>query len=406
MRWRIGLVRQTWRWFGVNDTIRLPDIRQAGAAGVVTALHHLPAGHDWTLDQIQLRQSEIAAGSNGTLSWDVVESLPVSDVIKTKGNEYRAHIAAYLKSLEALGEAEINTICYNFMPVLDWTRTHLRWSLPNGGRAMRFDLTSFVAFDCFLLERVGAADDFDAAMFEAAKRLFATMSDPEKKALQHAVTSGLPGAAESWSLDELREALTNYRAISADQLRQNHIDFLSEIVPTAEKLGLRLCCHPDDPPFSLLGLPRTMSSADDYAHILDTVDSPSAGMTFCSGSLGAGVQNDCVEIARRFGPKIHFIHLRNISRDHETNPCSFFEDEHLGGQVDLVGVIEALLAEEDRRRREGREDAEIPMRPDHGQEILCDLSAGAQPGYPAIGRLKGLAEIRGVIAGLERRVTA
>ena len=399
-------MRQTWRWFGESDTICLPDIRQAGAVGVVTALYHLPAGHDWTLDQIQKRQSEIAAGSNGALSWDVVESLPVSEVIKTKGKDYRAHIGAYLKSLEALGEADINTICYNFMPVLDWTRTHLRWGLPNGGRAMRFDLTSFVAFDCFLLERAGAADDIDATTFEAAKRLFSAMSDPEKRALQHAVTSGLPGAVESWSLRELREALTNYRAINADQLRQNHIDFLSEIVPTAEKLGLRLCCHPDDPPFSLLGLPRTMSSADDYSHILNTVDSPSAGMTFCSGSLGAGVHNNCVEIVRHFGSKIHFIHLRNVSRDHETKPCSFFEDEHLGGQIDMVGVIEALLAEEDRRRREGREDAEIPMRPDHGQEILCDLSACAQPGYPAIGRLKGLAEIRGVIAGLERRIVA
>lgn len=399
-------MRQTWRWFGENDTVSLLDIRQAGAAGVVTALHYLPAGHDWTLEQIQQRQSKIATGSNGALSWDVVESLPVSEVIKTKGKEYRAHIEAYLKSLEAIGEAEINTICYNFMPVLDWTRTHLRWGLPNGGRAMRFDLTSFATFDCFLLERAGAADDFDAATFEAAKGLFATMSEPEKKALQHSVTSGLPGAVESWSLDELREALADYRATSADQLRQNHIDFLSEVVPTVEKLGLRLCCHPDDPPFSLLGLPRTMSSADDYALILDTVDSPSVGMTFCSGSLGAGFQNDCVEIARRFGPKIHFIHLRNVSRDQETKPCSFFEDEHLGGQVDMVGVIEALLAEETRRSEKGREDAQIPMRPDHGQEILCDLSAGAQPGYPAIGRLKGLAEIRGVIAGLERRHTS
>ena len=393
-------MRQTWRWFGSHDQVSLPDIRQAGAEGIVTALHHLPAGVVWTGDEIRKRQDEIKAGSGGALTWDVAESLPVSEVLKTKGAGYRDHIQAYLTSMEALAEAGVHTICYNFMPVLDWTRTHLRWGLANGGTAMRFDLASFVAFDCFLLKRDGAADAFAPAVVAAAKQAFAEMSDAEKLALQQAVTAGLPGAVESWSIDELRAALATYDGLGADQLRQNHIDFLSEVVPSAERLGLRLCCHPDDPPFSLLGLPRTMSSGADYAHVLDAVDSPAAGMTFCTGSLGAGFANDCVEIAQRFGPKIHFVHLRNVTRDSETSPCSFFEDEHLGGQVDMVGVIRALLAEEDRRRAEGRSDAEIPMRPDHGQEILSDIGAGAQPGYPAVGRLKGLAEIRGVAAGL------
>lgn len=397
-------MRQTWRWFGEHDTIGLPDIRQAGASGIVTALHHLPAGEVWTLDEIRQRQSLIAAGSNGALTWDVAESLPVSETIKTKAGDCRAHIQAYLASMEALAEAGIATICYNFMPVLDWTRTHLRWELPNGGTAMRFDLASFAAFDCFILERHGAAEGYEAATLDAARQAFAAMSDADKQALQHAVTSGLPGTFDSWSLEELRDAIASYSQLSADGLRQNHIDFLSEVIPTAERFGLRLCCHPDDPPFSLLGLPRTMSSSDDYGAVLDVVDSPSAGMTFCTGSLGASPYNDCVEIARRFGPKIHFAHLRNVSRDTETRPCSFFEDEHLAGQVDMVGVIDALLAEEVRRHHEGRADAQIPMRPDHGQEILSDLSAAkGQPGYPAVGRLKGLAEIRGVVAGLERR---
>ncbi|MEP1933786.1 MAG: mannonate dehydratase [Paracoccaceae bacterium] len=397
-------MRQTWRWFGEHDAVGLSDIRQAGADGVVTALHHVPPGHAWTAQEIGLRQSQIARGSNGALTWDVVESLPVSEAIKTKSRNCSAHTQSYLASMEALADAGIATICYNFMPILDWTRTHLRWRLPNGGTAMRFDLSSFVAFDCFILERHGAADDYDADNLAVARQVMAEMTDPEKLALQQAVTAGLPGAAESWTLDELREALHSYSQLSSEVLRQNHIDFLSEVVPTAERLGLRLCCHPDDPPFSLLGLPRTMSSGDDYAAVLDVVDSPSAGMTFCSGSLGASPDNDCAEIARHFGPKIHFAHLRNVTCEDETIPCSFFEDEHLAGQVDMVGVIDALLCEEKRRRDVGREDAVIPMRPDHGQEILSDLSVDGQPGYPAVGRLKGLAEIRGVVAGLERQV--
>ena len=396
--WRV--LRQTWRWFGPDDAVCLSSAHQAGACGVVTALHHIPPGIAWTRDDVRTRIGEVRKMSKGALEWEVAESLPVSEVIKTKGKTYRAHIEAYKASLAALAEAGIFTVCYNFMPVLDWTRTNLRWPLPNGGTAMRFDLAEFAAFDIFLLKRDAAADEYDDAMLENARRCLFGMSDAKKSALTKAIVAGLPGATENWTLTELQDAIANYAAIGADQLRQNHIDFLSEIVDTAETLGLRLCCHPDDPPFPLLGLPRIMSSQDDYEFVLDAVDSPSAGMTMCTGSLGANAHNDCVATARRFAPKIHFLHLRNVTRDSDETPCSFFEDEHLAGQVDMVGVIAVILAEEGRRRRENRADAQIPMRPDHGQEILSDIDAGLNPGYPAVGRLKGLAEIRGAVAGL------
>lgn len=398
-------MKQTWRWFGPDDRVSLMSAHQAGASGVVTALHHVPSGIAWTIGAIKARQDEVRVESGGALTWDVAESLPVSEAIKTKGKDCRAHIEAYRTSMEALAKAGISTICYNFMPVLDWTRTNLRWSLPNGGTAMRFDLTEFAAFDCFILERHGAAEDYDEATLEGAKRHSSSMSGADKTALSNAVVAGLPGATETWTLAELRDALTTYAETDSDRLRQNHVDFLSEVVPTAEKLGLRLCCHPDDPPFALLGLPRVMSSAQDYGFVLDAVDSRSVGMTLCTGSLGASPHNDCVAIARRFASKIHFLHLRNVTRDREQKPCSFFEDEHLGGQVDMVGVINEILAEEARRRREHREDAEIPMRPDHGQEILSDLTDDPHPGYPAVGRLKGLAEIRGVVAALSQEET-
>lgn len=395
-------MRQTWRWFGPGDSVSLSSARQAGARGVVTALHHIPPGIAWRAEDIRTRQHEIKAQSGGALTWDVAESLPVSEAIKTKGRDFGEHIAAYKASLTALAEAGIETVCYNFMPVLDWTRTNLRWPLPNGGMAMRFDLTEFAAFDCFILERAGAVHDYDDATLEAARAHVTSMSDAAKAALTQAIVAGLPGATETWTLSGLRDAIAGYAGIDADELRRNHIDFLAEMIGTAERLGLRLCCHPDDPPFPLLGLPRVMSSEQGYARVLDAVDSPAVGMTLCTGSLGANPQNDCVVIARRFAPKVHFLHLRNVTCDGERAPCSFFEDEHLAGRVDMVGVIDVILGEEARRAREGRDDAQIPMRPDHGQEILSDLTVQAQPGYPAVGRLKGLAEIRGVVAGLGR----
>lgn len=395
-------MRPTWRWFGPEDRVTVQTARQAGAQGIVTALHHLPPGEAWTVDEIATRQSQIAIASDEALKWEVVESLPVSEAIKTRGSKWADHVAAYSKSLEALAASGIRTICYNFMPVLDWTRTDLRAPLPAGGTAMRFDLVSFAAFDLHILRRTGAEMSYGRDTLDAAEKAAAEMDDAAKSELTYAVIAGLPGAAESWTLENLRAALDTYAALSPDVLRQTHIDFLSEVVPLAERLGLRLCCHPDDPPFPILGLPRTMSTLADYQELLNAVDSPAFGATFCTGSLGARPDNDSVAIAKALAPRMHFVHLRNVVRETPGIPCSFIESEHLSGDVDMVGVIEVILAEEGRRRATGREDAEIPMRPDHGHDILTDIGAGAQPGYPAVGRLKGLAELRGVMAALTR----
>jgi mannonate dehydratase len=396
-------MRELWRWFGPLDSVSLDDIRQAGAQGVVTALHHVPAGVEWTEQQIAHRQQEIARNSDGTdtgLAWEVVESLPVSEDIKTQSGAWRDHIAAYTRSMTALSHRGITNICYNFMPVLDWTRTDLRAKMPHGGTAMRFDIVDFAVFDLHILQRQGAENTYGEAARDAAAQRFSAMEDTQTRQLARNVVAGLPGAVDSWTLDELRERLAAYANLDATHLRQNLIDFLSEVAPVAESLGLRISCHPDDPPFSLLGLPRVMSMAADYQHVLTQVESSAIGMTYCTGSFGVHPENDCVAIARDFGPRINFVHLRNVRRDSETVPCSFFEDEHLTGQTDMIGVIAALLDEESRRRAEGRADAVIPMRPDHGQSILSDLKVETQPGYPAVGRLKGLAELRGVAAAL------
>ena len=397
-------MRQTWRWFGPHDPVRIEDVVQAGAAGVVSALHHLPNGVVWTPQEIAKRQQEIARRSDGGpsgLAWDVVESLPVSEDIKKQKGDWREHFETYKLSLRNLAAAGIETVCYNFMPVLDWTRTDLRWKVPTGAACMRFDIHDFAAFDIHILERPGAARDFDGAIVEEAKRRFEGMDEARKTALADAVTMGLPGSTETMDLAGVRAHLAEYGAISPERLRENFIDFLSEIVPVAEDVGIRLCCHPDDPPFPLLGLPRIMSTADDYAVILDAVDSPANGMTLCSGSLGARPDNDLPAIMERFAPKVHFLHLRNVKRDSDDIAGSFFEAEHLGGDTDMVALIAAILREERRRKADGRADWEIPMRPDHGQDILDDLGRRSQPGYPTIGRMKGLAELRGVMTALD-----
>jgi mannonate dehydratase len=366
-------------------------------------LQHIPAGTAWSAEEIAKRQQDVALKSDGTdsgLAWEVVESLPVSEDIKTQSGEWRAHIDAYAQSMRALAQQGITNICYNFMPVLDWTRTDLRARMPHGGTAMRFDLIDFAIFDLFILQRRGAGIGHSEEVRKAAKRRFSSMDDAASAQLAHNILAGLPGAVESWTLDGLRERLAAYASFDATHQRQILIDFLSRIAPLAEDLGVLLSCHPDDPPFSLLGLPRVMSVAADYRHVLTQVNSPAIGMTFCTGSFGVHPENDCAAIARDFGPHINFVHLRNVRRDTETVPCSFFEDEHLAGQTDMVAVIAALLDEEARRRAEGRTDAMIPMRPDHGQSILTDLEMDTQPGYPAVGRLKGLAELRGVAAAL------
>jgi mannonate dehydratase len=397
-------VRQTWRWFGPKDLTGIDDITQAGAQGVVSALHHVPNGVVWSPEDIAIRHRQIATRKDGTasgLTWDVVESLPVSEDIKKQKGDWREHIANYKVSMRHLAESGIETICYNFMPVLDWTRTDLRWTVPNGGSCMRFDIADFAAFDIHILKRRGAAADFTNAIADEAERRATDMSDEQKKQLARNVTMGLPGSTESMSLEDVQSHLDEYGSISRDQLRDHFIAFLEEVVPVAEDLGLRLCCHPDDPPFALLGLPRIMSTADDYRYILDAVDSPANGMTFCTGSLGARPDNDLPDIVEQFAPKIHFLHLRNVKRDTDAVAGSFYEAEHLGGDTDMVAVIAAVIREERRRKAEGRKDWQIPMRPDHGQDILDDLGRRSQPGYPTIGRMKGLAELRGVMTALE-----
>lgn len=386
-------MRPTWRWFGPVDRVSLSDAAQAGAVGIVSALHHIPTGTVWPEDEIARRQAEIRAAG---LVWDVVESIPVSEAIKTQSGPWRGHVAAWSETLRRLAASGIRTVCYNFMPVLDWTRTDLRWETRAGARAMRFDLPDFAAFDLHILRRPGAADDYPPALVEEAGRRHAGFSAARIAELGRNIGAGLPGSADGYTLDELRDRLAAYDGIGADRLHGHLVDFLAEVVPVAENLGVNLCAHPDDPPWPLLGLPRILSTEGDYRAMLDAVPSAANGVTFCTGSLGARPDNDLPGMAARLGPRIHFVHLRNVTREAEATPCSFFEDEHLEGGTDMVAVIAALLDEEARRRAEGRADARIPMRPDHGQEILDDLTRGAQPGYPAIGRLKGLAELRGV----------
>jgi mannonate dehydratase len=332
----------------------------------------------------------------------VIESLPVSEDIKKRKGPWREHIANYKTSMRNVAAAGLEVICYNFMPVLDWTRTDLRYRVPSGGTCMRFDIYDFAVFDIHLLGRPGAAVDYGNEVADEAGRRLAAMSEDQKAALGKTITTALPGSTETMTMDRVREHLSEYGDISPDQLRKHFVDFLEEIIPVAEEVGIRMCCHPDDPPFSLLGLPRIMSTADDYAKIIDAVDSPANGMTLCSGSLGARPDNDLPAIMKRFGPKVHFLHLRNVRRDEPDRAVgSFFEDEHLAGNTDMVALIAAIVTEERRRKAEGRTDHQIPMRPDHGQDIIDDLNRRSQPGYPTIGRLKGLAELRGVMTALE-----
>lgn len=399
-------MKQTWRWFGPHDTVSIDDIRQAGVEGIVTALHHLPNGSIWSFDAIQQRKAEIAHFKNGQpsdLGWDVVESLPVSESIKQQCGEWKQHIENYKISLTNLAQAGIYTVCYNFMPLLDWTRTDLSYPLNNGARCMRFDISDFAAFDIHILKRHGAASDFSPAIVEQANERFQAMDNQAQQTLEKNIVCGLPGAEEGFSLTSLKEHLALYDNISEITLRQHFVDFLSEIVPVAETLGIKLCCHPDDPPFSLLGLPRIMSCEAHYTTIMQSVDSQANGITLCSGSLGVRSDVDLPGMMHRLGDRVHFIHLRNVTRESSGEKISFHEAAHLEGATDMVALIQAILDEEARRASSGRDDQSIPFRPDHGQEILNDLSASGQPGYPAIGRLKGLAELRGIATALAHK---
>ncbi|MEL7462119.1 MAG: mannonate dehydratase [Pseudomonadota bacterium] len=400
-------MKQTWRWFGPSDDISIAEIRQTGATGIVSALHHVPTGEIWSVDDIQTRQREIERpdGVASGLTWDVVESVPVSEAIKTQTGPVKQHFDAYRESLRNLASCGITCVCYNFMPVLDWTRTDLGYRLPHGGLAMRFDLVDFIAFDCFILERRGAAEDYGADILDAARARFAQLDETEKRRLSNTVVAGLPGANDAWSLGDVKHQLMAYAGMTRQQLRSNLIDFLTEIVPTAEALGIRLCCHPDDPPFPLLGLPRILSSQADYAAVLGAVDSSANGATFCTGSLGVAEDFDPASFIEELGDRIHFVHLRNTLRfgSSDGDRHSFYEAEHLAGDTDMVATIRCLIAEERRRQSAGRTDFEIPMRPDHGHALLSDLETSTQPGYPLIGRMRGLAELRGVMAASAAR---
>lgn len=390
-------MEQTWRWFGPSDVVRLPHIRQTGARGIVTALHHIPYGVVWSVEDIEQRKAEIAADASLGLYWRVVESLPVHESIKIGQGDLEPLFDNYRQSLRNLAACGIKTICYNFMPVLDWTRTQLAYKLPGGATALRYNIHEYVAFDWLMLQRPGAEQGYDDAILARARAWHDAASEADRKRLLDTIMAGLPGAFDRYDIPGLRRMLALYGEITHADLRANLARFLRAIIPTAQEVGISMAIHPDDPPRPVFGLPRIVSNADDLQFILDAIPSPSNALTFCTGSLGAGVSNDVPALARRFAAHVEFAHLRNVAKEPDG---SFMEAEHLGGDTDMVAVIDTLLAEQTRRQAAGRPDWRIPLRPDHGHELLDDVGKGTHPGYPAIGRLKGLAELRGVMTAL------
>jgi mannonate dehydratase len=388
-------MEHTWRWFGPADPITLADIRQTGATGVVTALHEIPNGQVWPEAAIAARRRLI---EDAGLTWSVVESVPVHEDIKTGGPDRDLWIAAYQETLRHLSAQGIDVVCYNFMPVLDWTRTDLRHVLPDGRWALRFDQEAFAAFDLVILAREGATAEYTPAEVEAARAYAARLTVAERDLLVRTIIAGLPGSEEAYTLDTLRARLALYRDVDATRLRENLGYFLRAVVPVAEEVGVRLAIHPDDPPRPILGLPRVVSTEADAAWLLDAAPSIANGLTFCTGSYGVRPDNDLVVMATRFASRIYFAHLRSTER--EANPLSFHEADHAGGDVDMVGVISVLVTEERRRRREG--GPRIPLRPDHGHQMLDDQSRETNPGYSLIGRLTGLAVLRGMEAAVNR----
>lgn len=388
-------MKQTWRWFGPEDSVPLQYAAQAGATGIVSALHHLYRGEAWPQEEVLRRRDAIAAAG---LEWSVVESIPMHNSIKLRSGPSRLHIGAWIDSMAAIARAGIRTICYNFMPVVDWVRTDIAWRLPSTGYAVRFDAIDFAAYDLFILKRGKAEEDYSVERREDARQRFEQMTGAEIERLERTLIAGLSASESSYDRESMRAGIAAYEGMTAEDLRASLLAFLREVGPVAEELGLQLALHPDDPPWSLYGLPRIVSTADDLQKILCGYDSPVNGITFCAGSLGARKDNDLVAIARACASRIHFLHLRQVRREPDG---SFHEAEHLAGSSDMIGILRAMLAEERRRAETGRRDWEIPMRPDHGHLLGDDIGKPGNAGYSFVGRLKGLAELRGAIHGLQ-----